>query len=352
MESIKRAIPARVSEGLRSCLRTIRNHLAGRAYYCKALQGESDYNICINSDLTVSCNCRDYDGCGHIGDLRHETLEEIFGGAPARKLRESLARGRTPLLQCKRCWELQLVSKDEAQQRLSTFHTPSYGIMVENTVQCNLRCLACDRRLVMATRSSTRMTLDDVEIVARTVQRCGIQEVAFHNLGEPFFHDSVLQELELIRRHNPGISMISSTNGVLLNTDSKRRAAMLLNRIYFSMDGPSQEIMVQYQRGGNFAAAYENLKALVAYRDGLNHQAPIIEWKYVVFAWNDAQEYIERAVELAREAGADVISFWPGGGEPHHVSSRFVREGYFRNLGQASWKGRELVLRPMKIENP
>jgi hypothetical protein len=52
--------------------------------YCKALAGESDYNICINSDMTVSCNCRDFDGTGHIGDLAEQTLEEVFAGsAPA-----------------------------------------------------------------------------------------------------------------------------------------------------------------------------------------------------------------------------------------------------------------------------
>jgi len=40
----------------------------GNAYYCKALSGLSSYNICINCDLTVSCNCQDYDGSGQIGE--------------------------------------------------------------------------------------------------------------------------------------------------------------------------------------------------------------------------------------------------------------------------------------------
>lgn len=45
-------------------------------FYCNALLGQSTYNICINCDMTVSCNCQDYDGSGHVGDLRTHTFEE------------------------------------------------------------------------------------------------------------------------------------------------------------------------------------------------------------------------------------------------------------------------------------
>ena len=31
----------------------------GTAFYCNALSGRSDYNICINAGMTVSCNCLD-----------------------------------------------------------------------------------------------------------------------------------------------------------------------------------------------------------------------------------------------------------------------------------------------------
>ncbi len=43
--------------------------LRGQRFYCRALGGESEYNLAIHCDLTVSCNCQDYDGSGQIGDL-------------------------------------------------------------------------------------------------------------------------------------------------------------------------------------------------------------------------------------------------------------------------------------------
>ena len=57
--------------------------LWGRGYYCAALHGESEYNITINSDRTVSCNSEDYGTSGHLGDLRKNSFEEIYFGSIA-----------------------------------------------------------------------------------------------------------------------------------------------------------------------------------------------------------------------------------------------------------------------------
>jgi len=72
---------------------------------------------------------------------------------------------------------------------------------------------------------------------------------------------------------------------------------------------------------------------------------PVIDWKYVVFSWNDSEAEIEKAVELAREARVDILSFWPGDGSPAQKSSRFKNDEYFKNLGSESWKGREIDFR-------
>jgi len=48
--------------------------LKGQRFYCKALAGESDYNLTINCDLTVSCTCQDYNGSGPIIDVNKNTF--------------------------------------------------------------------------------------------------------------------------------------------------------------------------------------------------------------------------------------------------------------------------------------
>ena len=54
--------------------------LRGEVFTCAALTGRSAYNICINSDLTVSCNCQDFSGRGKIGSLREHSLTECSRG--------------------------------------------------------------------------------------------------------------------------------------------------------------------------------------------------------------------------------------------------------------------------------
>ena len=67
----------------------------GQRFYCRALGGESEYNITINCDLTVSCNCQDYNGAGHLGDLNKNTFAEVFFGPPAQRLRQSWRKGKS-----------------------------------------------------------------------------------------------------------------------------------------------------------------------------------------------------------------------------------------------------------------
>ena len=58
----KLAFLENVFRELRMTLREATHFLQKEAYYCDALCGMSDYNICINSDMTISCNCVDIDG--------------------------------------------------------------------------------------------------------------------------------------------------------------------------------------------------------------------------------------------------------------------------------------------------
>jgi hypothetical protein len=72
---------------------------------------------------------------------------------------------------------------------------------------------------------------------------------------------------------------------------------------------------------------------------------PILEWKYLLFNWNDSPETIQRAIEMAKQIGVDMISFWPTANPFYGVSWRY-RLGRFNKVGRPSWKGREVILRP------
>jgi hypothetical protein len=286
----------------------VKSKLRGNAFCCAALDGRSEFNLCINSDLTVSCNCHDVDGSGHIGDLSRESLAEVLSGPTARRFREELAQGRLPIPQCSRCCDLHAASKQEAQRLVEHRRLPTF-VQVENTSLCNLRCLSCPRGRIHRLRRRPSMSLDDVRRVADEIKRSGITSVGFVNLGEPFLSKHIRRELEIIRELNPGLRINTSTNALLIDSDEKREAALLLDKIQISLDGINQRMASKYQRGMDFERAFGNMQALVEYRDARGLSRPIIIWKYLLFRWNDRQDYLRTAIEMGRAAGVDLMAF-------------------------------------------
>jgi pyruvate-formate lyase-activating enzyme len=318
--------------------------LRNEAFYCKVLSGLSGYNLCINSDMTVSCNCQDYLGRGQLGTLNRQSLTEIFDGATAHHFRRELSEGRVPIRECVHCDERQTIAKRQAGFYLHHYQIPTRGIMVENTVLCNFNCLYCNRD-VQAIRGKKTRSMSDVERIAHLLREHQFQKLYYFNLGETFLSRTVAEELRLIREINPGIKIFISTNGVLIDTQEKREAALLCNLIQFSLDGPEQEVVAQYQRNADFERTFKNMAELVRMRDAAGQKDPIIEWKYVVFRWNDQAAHIQEAIHLAKQIGVDVISFCPGGAPRRARSMNYHSAPHFTRIPLHRWKGRALDLR-------
>jgi hypothetical protein len=354
--------------------------LKGQRFYCRALGGESEYNLTINCDLTVSCSCQDYDGSGHLGDLNKNSFPEVFFGPVARRFREDLAKGKLPIMTCTRCGDLVRVPK--AQSRAVTGlpsrtagetvtraaieakspasaagsdldrevfagpkpRLPYRGLLLENTVRCNIDCIGCDRQSAARIRKTLQMDLDKLSRMADLVSELGLEQLFYLNLGEPFLSPNIGPELSVLRQKNPKCRIVISTNSIVLNTDAKREAALNASHIYFSIAGVNEPMLKKYEHLGNFQKAYDNMRALVAYRNARGLAEPVLEWKYLLFNWNDHASTIAQAIELAKAAGVDTISFWPTHNPFYGYSFRYAL-GRFNTIGAGCWKGREVDLR-------
>jgi hypothetical protein len=313
--------------------------LRGRRFRCRTLSGEAMFGCYFNSDMTVSCNCQDFDGSGQLGSLRENTFEELFSGGKATRLRQALADGRLPLARCAACFSRGMARPEVAARDVSEFRLPK-GVCIENTILCNLRCRSCCRLKVMKTRSGSHcLTLEDVGTIGRTLQRLKATFCGYYNLGEPFFSRNVRRELEIVRSHNPEIEIFISTNGVLIDDAEKRAAALVANHIVFSIDGVSTTMVRRYQRGGDFDKAYRNMRDLVSQRDSLGLKEPYIGWKYVVFRWNDKPADIRELLRLAREAGVDYIQMVFARTPWYGMSWRFFSP-FFRSIAKRQWRNR------------
>lgn len=116
----------------------------GNKFYCLALQGEAMPGLAISSDLTVSCNCTDIYGYGKIGNLKSQTMDEILSGHKALTLKKRLDRGKLPMINCTQCVNLRMT---KIKIDINKYQMPK-GILLENTVICNLNCLSRQRKKI------------------------------------------------------------------------------------------------------------------------------------------------------------------------------------------------------------
>jgi hypothetical protein len=75
--------------------------------------------------------------------------------------------------------------------------------------------------------------------------------------------------------------------------------------VTFSLDGASQETYVQYRQRGNFDKAIANLRALIDERARSATQVPFVNWRYILFKWNDSDDEMNKARALAADIGVD-----------------------------------------------
>lgn len=299
------------------------------AFVCRALAGRSQYNLTINADLSVSCNCNDARGRGRIGDVGRDGLAQVLRGERAAAFRRVLARGRLPIPECGSCHDLERIDRADAAASLDRIETPSC-VRLETMGGCNLRCIGCERHRRPLGRLS--MPVADLAWVGADLAELGVRKIALYSLGEPFLSKQVRAQFQAVRDAHPTAFRYTSTNGALLDSDDKRAAALQLDSITFSIDGCDQDSLVRYQAGGDFAASVANLTELVRYRRRMGGTTEII-WKYVLFNWNDRPAQLQRAVGLAAGSGADKIVFVHTLTPLHGLSWRFFTSRFWRGKG-------------------
>src|SRR3954470_23212328 len=279
-------------------------------------------------DGRMVCGCADPYGKRVLGDTRVETVSGIWTGERASELRADLNAGGSKF--CGDCPLKLPLKKDEAPpvRSVDAGALPS-RLYIECTAACNISCReACCAPETGITRTRQAGMLD-FDLFRRVVDEAGasLVRIDFFNYGEAFLHKRAVEMCEYIKSHFPHVFLYTSTNGLALSEAQARRLVHSgIDEVTFSIDGASQPAYEQYRQRGRFDVAIRNLRAMADEKRSAGRDLPFLNWRYILFKWNDSEGEMARARQLAAEIGVDRLC-WELTDHPEDAYSRRFAAG-------------------------
>ncbi len=288
--------------------------------------------LVVLCDGKVVCGCADPKGERPLGNLREKSLYDIWKSDKVKAIREGLNQGYSPF--CLTCGLRKQVSSDEKiiQRPVSLEVLPR--IFFEPTILCNISCFksVCSKESgIIASRERKHFPFEAFKAVVDEVGE-GLVRLDFFNYGESFVHPHAVDMIEYIKRKYPHVFLYISTNGLLLNKEKITKLVQTgVDEITFSVDGADPETYIKYRCGGDFSKIQENMKWAMQERNRVGHEVPFINWRYILFRWNDSKRKMNAARKLAGRIGVDRLT-WEITDHPAEAKS----EKY--QIGTKAWK--------------
>ena len=277
-------------------------------------------------DGRIVCGCADPYAKRVLGDFRTTPLTQIWRGPVATELREDLNTGGAPF--CGDCpLKVPLGPGEAAPVRdLNVPALPS-RLYIECTAACNISCFqACCAPETGITRTRQAGMLD-WDVFTRVVDEAGptLVRIDFFNYGEAFLHKRAVEMCAYIKTKFPHIYLYTSTNGLALNDEKARRLVQSgIDEVTFSIDGASQDTYARYRQRGRFDLAIANLRAMADEKSQSGRDVPQLNWRYILFKWNDHDEEMSRARQMAADIGVDRLCWELTDHPEDSFSRRFV----------------------------
>ena len=286
------------------------------------------------STLVLSCDGRVVCGCADpyvervLGDARAQTLTEIWNAPTIRGLRADLNAGGSRF--CGDC-PLKLPLTGDAAPRVRAVDAgplPS-RLYVECTAACNISCFeACCAPETGITRTRQAGMLD-FDLFARVVDEAGpgLARIDFFNYGEAFLHKRAVEMCEYIKQRFPQTYLYTSTNGLALSeAQAIRLVHSGIDEVTFSIDGAFPESYARYRQRGRLDVALHTLRTMADEKRRAGRDLPFLNWRYILFRWNDSATEMDHARRLAAEIGVDRLT-WEITDHPESAYSRRFAPG-------------------------
>lgn len=177
---------------------------------------------------------------------------------------------------------------------------------IEPAYLCQLSCPQCltPRERLGLQEPPYYMSVDFFDGLLRQLRREEVSEIRlihFEGRGDPLLNRKLGEMVELARRHYPTSVIMATSHGNF--PFAPWMIASGLDVLRLSIDGAHEESYQRYRVGGTLAAPLHLMREI---RDAKRraHKILHVEWKYILFEWNDGDAELQEAARLARECGA------------------------------------------------
>jgi Radical SAM superfamily len=274
-------------------------------------------------DGRIVCGCADPYAHRVLGDVRRSSVHDVWAGATIGRLREELNAGGSKF--CGDCPLKVPLSKGATPQVRGVDAGPLPSrLYIECTAACNISCHeACCAPETGITRTRQAGMLD-FDLFRRVVDEAGpsLVRIDFFNYGEAFLHKRAIEMCEYIKARFPQVYLYTSTNGLAFTEPQARRLVHSgIDEVTFSIDGATPQTYVEYRKRGSFDTAIANLRAMTDEKRKSGRDLPFLNWRYILFKWNDSDEEMAQARRLAAEIGVDRLC-WELTDHPEDAFSR------------------------------
>jgi hypothetical protein len=170
----------------------------------------------------------------------------------------------------------------------------------------------------------------------------GVEFMWFLNYGEPFLHPQAEDMIAYAKQKNPGMRIVSSTNGVPFARPGRAEKLVRsgVDHMTFTIAGIDQPTYVRYHGRGSADAALGGLRRVCEAKRELGFSTPVVQWRYLLFHWNDSAETIANVKALAAEMGVDELRFYlthiPAGGATRRLAFGSPDHNEIADLADAS----------------
>lgn len=224
--------------------------------------------------------CPSWIKMGPLGDVRRESIDEIWNGERFQHLRNKMYRGEfaetcsetnCPFLLSGSMIELDGLDRDKVflsdavwddirngRTRLSA--GPS-RVTLSDSGACNLKCIMCGsgRNYRGEDKDVSMRTMEEVEKILP-----GLRQIRLTGDGDPFFRKDTREFLERFDpARYPNLEFILLTNGIMLNRKMWDRIKHNnIGEIWVSIDAAAKETYEKIRVGGRWETLMENLRLI------------------------------------------------------------------------------------------